>query len=80
MTSLNSLPIFVMQGEVHFDENGIREATELNVLQYRRMLVNGTPILSEELSNLMLVKMAYVRGDENLQFVEGSKEDIWPGM
>ena len=69
-----------MQGEVHFDENGIREATELNVLQYRRTYVNGTPILGEGQNNLMLVKVAYVGKDDNLQFVKGSKEDIWPGV
>lgn len=71
--------MFIMQGEVHFNKNGIREVTELNVLQYRRTYINGTPILGGGQSNLMLVKVAYVGGDENLQFVEGSNGDIWPG-
>lgn len=72
--------IYFMQGEVCFDDNGIRKVTELKVLQYRTTYINNTPILSEGLSNLVLVEVAVVENDDTLRFLEGTKRDIWPGM
>ena len=74
---------------MHFDDNGIREATELRVLQYRTTYINGTSILSELDDNtsssttldqrLRLVDMAYIGEDgTSLEFVEGNR-NIWPG-
>lgn len=65
-------------GEVCFDDNGIRKVTELKVLQYRTTYINNTPILSEGLSNLVLVEVAVVENDDTLRFLEGTKRDIWP--
>ena len=74
---------FVIQGPVHFDENGIRNVTKLQVLQYRTTYVNGTPISHEgDLSyRLRLIAVAYIREDsESLEFVGKDKNGIWPGM
>ena len=74
---------FVIQGPVHFDENGIRDVTELQVLQYRTTYVNGTPISHEgDLSyRLRPIAVAYIRKDsESLEFVGKDKNGIWPGM
>ena len=78
-----------IQGMVRFDENGVREATELRVLQYRIHYINGTLISEGDdstLSNttldqkLRLVNVAYVSGDKNdLEFPDNySSNDIWP--
>ena len=88
MLRAKKLPIsymshFVIQGPVHFDENGIRDVTELQVLQYRTTYANGTPISHEgDLSyRLRLIAVAYIREDsESLEFVGKDKNGIWPGM
>ena len=79
-----------IQGPVQFDENGVREATELRVLQYRTDYINGTPIheLNDGVSfnatslerKLRLVEVAYVIGNKSaLEFPSNySKNDIWP--
>ena len=54
--------------------------TELRVLQYRT--TSGTPLHQDgSLSQrLKLIDVAYVLGEnESLDFVEGNKNDIWPG-
>ena len=79
-----------IQGPVQFDEKGVREATELRVLQYRTDYINGTPIheLNDSVSfnatsleqKLRLVEVAYVIGNKSdLEFPNNySKNDIWP--
>ena len=81
-----------IQGPVQFDENGVREATELRVLQYRTDYINGTPMhesnngvsfnaTSDSLERkLGLVEVAYVIGNNSdLEFPDNySKNDIWP--
>ena len=54
--------------------------TELRVLQYR--ITSGTPLHQDgSLSQrLKLIDVAYVSGEnESLDFIEGNKNDIWPG-
>ena len=54
--------------------------TELRVLQYR--ITSGTPLHQDgSLSQrLKLIDVAYVSGEnESLDFVDGSKNAIWPG-
>ena len=59
--------------------------TELHVLQYRATMANGineTPLHQDgSLSQrLKLIDVAYVSGEnESLDFVDGSKNAIWPG-
>ena len=71
------------QGPVHFNQNGIRDITELQVLQYRTTVINGSYIHDGEggLSNrLRLVPVAYLReNSERLEFVEEGKNSLWPG-
>ena len=71
-----SIQISHIQGPVHFDENGIRDMTELRVLQYRT-----SNIKKENLSDrLKLVEVAYVNEDcKGLNFKEGDRNKIWPG-
>ena len=76
--------LIYIQGQVHFDENGIRdsEVSKLQVLQYRTTYINGTPICDEGgLSyRLRLVAVGYVReGDVDMEFVGEDKDSIWPG-
>ena len=72
----------MLQGHVRFGENGIREATELHVLQYRTTYFNGTPFsvdgnLSER---LRLVPVAHYNGNGSLEYIIGlDRESIWPG-
>ena len=80
--------LYHVQGPVRF-EDGIREATELRVLQYRTDYINGT--LISEVNNsvlfdatmeqeLRLVDIAYVIGSrDGLEFPNNySRNDIWP--
>ena len=57
--------------------------TELRVLQYRATnRINETPLHQDgSLSQrLKLIDVAYVSGEnESLDFVDGSKDAIWPG-
>lgn len=77
----------LLQGPVHFDQHGIRVMTELRVLQYRTTFINGTAILedldpsSASLDQMLrLVDIAYIEENEtNLQFLDGSKNDVWSG-
>lgn len=75
-----------MQGPVHFDGNGIRDITELRVLQYRTTYINGTPISGEgglitpNGTRLKLIDVAYMSKDNrSLEFLEGDRNSIWPG-
>ena len=72
-----------LKGPVRFDENGIRDVTELRVLQYRATHINGTPIHRDgNLSQrLKLIDVAYVKREsiKGIEFVAGNKDDIWPG-
>ena len=73
-----------MQGQVHFDANGIRDDTELRVLQYRTDYVNKSPIFRDgRMQNtLMLINVAYIVDNDNdsLVFFDGDKQRIWPSM
>ena len=65
-----------MQGPVRFDENGVRDMTELRVLQYQ------TSCIRKEAScgRIKLVELAYINEDgKGLEFKEGNRNDIWPG-
>ena len=78
----------LIQGPVHFDENGIRHVTELQVLQYRTTYINDTPIVYEEGNQsigidqrLRLVTVAFLGNDVNqsrLEFLVGDGNSIWP--
>ena len=72
------------QGQVHFDANGIRDVTELRVLQYRTDYVNKTPIFGDGRTQnaLMLIDVAYVGENDNdsLVFFDGDKQRIWPSI
>lgn len=70
-----------VQGDIHFDKNGIRNVTELRLLQYRTTFVNSTPIMSysdhSKPKQLRLVDIAVVR-NKSIEFLTGDKKDIWP--
>lgn len=67
---------------MHFDENGIRDVTELKVLQYRTAYMNGTPVFAEGSmkDSLTLIEVAYLRDEDNLIIFEGDKQRIWPSI
>lgn len=69
-----------LQGQVHFDHNGIRDVTELKVLQYRTAYLNGTPIYSEgSMTNtLMAIEVAKLGEKDRLGFLDGNGKEIWP--
>ena len=73
-----------MQGQVHFDVNGIRDVTELRVLQYRMDYVNKTPIIGDGRTQnaLMLIDVAYLEENDNdgLVFFDADKQRIWPSI
>ena len=62
--------------------------TELQVLQYRTMYINGTPIVCEESNQsigidlrLRLVTAALLGKDETqskMEFLVGDKNSVWP--
>ena len=75
---------------MRFDGNGIRDVSELKVLQYRRMpdVMNFSLILNEKVYSsshnvaserkLRLIEVATVRNN-SLMFLVGNKDNIWPG-
>ena len=69
---------------MEFDERGIRRVTELQMLQYRTMYINGTPIITEDCNftmdeRLRLVTVALCRKDESsLDYLHGNRYSIWP--
>ena len=67
---------------MHFDDNGIRVVAELKVLQYRRMHMNSTHSsdnMASYDSKLRLVEVATVTKNDSLIFLNGDKDNIWPG-
>jgi hypothetical protein len=83
--------LYHIQGPVQFDENGVRKAIELRVLQYRTDYINGTPILSELNGSvsfnatslewkLGLIEVAHVNENKkDLEFPGNySNNVIWP--
>ena len=78
----------LIKGPVHFDENGIRRVTEMQVLQYRTTYINGTPIVYEEGKQsiridlrLQLMTVALLGKDANqsmLEFLVGDRNAVWP--
>ena len=84
-----------LQGPVRFDDKGVREATDLRVLQYRATYINGTPFRNDyEMSGgnnssspaglhqrIRLVDVAFVsENGGRLEFRNNNtKDDIWPG-
>ena len=73
---------------MRFDGNGIRDVSELKVLQYRYNVMNFSLTLNEEVYNsshnvaserkLRLIEVATVRNN-SLVFLAGNKDNIWPG-
>ena len=72
---------------MHFDDNGIRDVTELKILQYRRNYMNSTRTFNEDIYNsshgtlnseLRLIEVATVRNN-SIIFLAGDKDNIWPG-
>ena len=56
--------------------------TEFRVLQYRTTYIShgSNPIYCDISQRLKLIDVAYVeRENKSLEFVVGSKGDIWPG-
>ena len=67
---------------MRFDENGVRAKEKSSVLQYRKAYTNGTLLAKIDGSlsfQLRLIPIAYIGQDEQLEFVEGGKDSIWPG-
>ena len=64
------------KGPVHFDENGLRDMTELRVFQYQTLSCMKKETLC---GRAKLVEVAYIKDGKSLQFKEGDRNKIWPG-
>ena len=68
---------------MRFDGNGIRDVSELKVLQYRRTNFSPKELYSSSHNvtserKLRLIEVATVRNN-SLVFLAGNKDNIWPG-
>ena len=68
---------------MRFDGNGIRDVSELKVLQYRKTNFSHKEIYGSSHNvasekKLKLIEVATV-GNNSLMFLAGNKDNIWPG-